>query len=428
MEHLFSNAEEIHKKILQKSWLNDFVTPDYDEYCISNIPATILETFGINHKNGNPFVNPELKSILDGVNRVILLIVDSMGYQQMLNALTKHNSILDRSVDKAILFPLTSTFASTTPTALASLSTGLTPQQHAITGYSIYLKQLGLVANMVNFSPSTEQRRDSLMDSGVNPSQFLGAKTLHEIFNEEGYQSHVVTRWVFRNSALTRMLHKGANLELYVDTSDLFIKLKRLIESNPSEESYILAYWDTLDATSHVYGPNSEEVEGTIRNLFFSLKTEFLDRVNKNSTKKTILLVTSDHGHHTFDKGKTVNILDHKQLFQDLQIPPTGSSRAAYLYPKLRRLESVKDYLSKHFGDCFHLLESKEALKQGLFGRGEISDQTLDRIGGLLALPKEGSSLYYPYRPHKSDQVLKGGHGGLMKDEMMVPLLILKLK
>tara|TARA_B100001971_G_scaffold211916_1_gene240721 strand:- start:972 stop:1646 length:675 start_codon:yes stop_codon:yes gene_type:complete len=224
------------------------------------------------------------------------------------------------------------------------------------------------------------------------------------------------------------MLHKGANLEFYVDTSDLFVKLKRLVESNPSEESYILAYWDTLDATSHVYGPNSEEVEAAIRSLFYSLKTEFLDRVNKDSTKETILLVASDHGHHTFVKDKTVNISDHKELFQDLQIPPTGSSRAPYLYPKPGKLESVKDYFSKHFGDCFHLLESKEALNRGLFGRGKISDQTQDRIGELLALPKEGSSLYYPYRPHRSNQVLKGGHGGLMKDEMMVPLLILKLK
>ena len=82
------------------------------------------------------------------------------------------------------------------------------------------------------------------------------------------------------------MLHKGANLELYVDTSDLFIKLKRLIESNPSEVSYILDYWDTLDATSHVYGPKSEEVEVVIRNFFYSFKTEFLNRVNKNYTKK----------------------------------------------------------------------------------------------------------------------------------------------
>ena len=428
MKSLCSNAEVIYKNILKKSWLEGFVTPDYDEYCITNIPATILETFGISHKNGNPLVNPELKSVLDGVNRVILLIVDSLGYQQMLNALTDHHSILNRSIDKAILFPLTSTFASTTPTALASLSTGLTPQQHAITGYSIYLKQLGLVANMVNFSPSTDPRRDSLLDVGLDPSQFLGAKTLHEIFNEEGYQSHVVTRWTFRNSALTRMFHKGANLELYVDTSDLCIKLKRLIESNPYEESYILAYWDTLDTTSHVYGPNSEEVKAAIRSLFYSLKTEFLDRVNNDSTKKTILLVASDHGHHTLVKEKTVIISDHQKLFQDLQIPPTGSSRAPYLYPKPGRLESVKDYLSKHFGDCFHLLESKEALNRGLFGRGKISDQTLNRIGELLVIPNEGSSLYYPYRQHRSDQVLKGGHGGLMKDEMIVPLLILKLK
>ncbi len=428
MRHLYSNAEEIHKKILKKSWLEGFVTPDYDEYCISNIPATILETFGISHNNGNPLINPELKSVLDDVNRVILIIVDSLGYQQMLNALTEHNSILDNSIDKAILFPLTSTFASTTPTALASLSTGLTPQQHAITGYSIYLKQLGLVANMVNFSPSTEPRRDSLIDVGIDPSKFLGAKTLHEIFRDEGYQSHVVTRGTFRNSALTRMLHKGANLELYVDTSDLFIKLKRLIESNPSEESYILAYWDTLDATSHVYGPKSEEVEAVIRNFFYSFKTEFLNRVNKNYTKKTVLMVASDHGHHTFAKDKTVIISDHKKLFQDLQIPPTGSSRAPFLYPKPGKLESVKDYLSKHFGYCFQLIESKDALNRGLFGRGKISDQTRDRIGELLAIPREGSSLYYPYRPHTSDQVLKGGHGGLMKDEMMVPLLILKLK
>ena len=107
MRHLYSNAEEIYKKILKKSWLEGFVTPDYDEYCISNIPATILETFGISHNNGNSLINPELKSVLDDVNRVILLIVDSLGYQQILNALTEHNSILDNSIDKAILFPLT---------------------------------------------------------------------------------------------------------------------------------------------------------------------------------------------------------------------------------------------------------------------------------------------------------------------------------
>ncbi|MFC1755319.1 alkaline phosphatase family protein, partial [Thermoproteota archaeon] len=405
-----------------------FVTPDYDKYCISNIPATILNTFNITQKNGNHIVDLELKSILDGVNRVILLIIDSLGYNQMVQYLNVNGSHLHHFIDKAVLLPLTSTFASTTPTALTSLSTGLTPQQHAITGYSMYLKQLGLVANMVNFSPSNKTQPNSLIDVGLDPSNFLEAKTLHEIFIKEGYKSHVVTRRIFRNSALTQMIHKGANIKTYVDTSDFFIHLKRLLESKPSEESYIFAYWDTLDTISHVYGPSSEEVDATIRNLFYSMKNELLDRVDKGATKKTILLIASDHGHHTFVNNKTIKISDHSKLIRDLQIPPTGSSRAAYLYPKSGKLEDIKKYFYTHFKDNFLLLESEDALKQGLFGRGTINEETKDRIGEIIVLPKKGSALYYSYKPENNHRFLKGGHGGLMEDEMMTPLLAIHLK
>lgn len=428
MKKLFLNAEEIRKEIIKKSWLKGFVTPDYDKYCITNIPATILRTFNITQKNGNPIINLELKNMLDGVNRVILLIVDSLGYNQMIQYLNANSSHLHHIIDKAVLLPLTSTFASTTPTALTSLSTGLTPQQHAITGYSMYLNQFGLVANMVNFSPSVDTRPNSLITAGLDPSNFLGTKTLHEIINNNDYKSHVVTRRIFRNSALTQMIHKGANIESYVDTSDLFIHLKRLIESKPLEESYIFAYWDTLDTTSHVYGPSSEEVDAAIRNLFYSMKIELLDRVDKVAAKKTVLLIASDHGHHTFMDSKTIKISNHPKLFGYLQIPPTGSSRAAYLYPKSGKLEDIKKYFQTHFKDNFLLLESEEALQQGLFGRGAIKDETKERIGKIIVLPKKGNSIYYSYKPQKNYHFLKGGHGGLMEDEMMTPLLAINFK
>lgn len=428
MKKLFPHAEMIRKEIVKKSWLEGFVTPDYDKYCISNIPATLLHTFNIKQNNGQQIIDSELNGVLDGVKRVILLIVDSLGYNLMLKAISKNGSNLHHFIDKAVLLPLTSTFASTTPTALTSISTGLTPQQHAITGYSMYLKQLDLVANMVNFSPSNETQPNSLIDAGLDSSDFLEAKTLHEIFIKEGYKSHVVTRRIFRNSALTKMIHKGANIGTYVDTSDLFIHLKQLLESKPSEESYIFAYWDTLDTVSHVYGPSSEEVDATIRNLFYSMKTELLDRVDQRATKKTILLVASDHGHHTFVNNKTIKILDHSKLFRDLQIPPTGSSRAAYLYPKPGKIEDIKKYFYTHFKDNFLLLESEDALKRGLFGRGTINEETKGRIGEIIVLPKKGSSLYYSYKPQNITHFLKGGHGGLMEDEMMTPLLAIHLK
>lgn len=427
MKKVFSHAEEIRQRILKKSWLKGFVTPDYDEYCITNIPATIYKTFGIGHGSGSPLVDSELKSALEGARKIVLLLVDSLGYSQLLNVLSGSRSMLHRFTDRSVFLPLTSTFASTTPTAQTSLNTGLTPQQHAVTGYSIYLKQFGLVANMVNFTPSVEFRRDVLIEAGLDPSDFLGAKTVYEVLGEEGYPSHVVTRWFFRNSALTRMLHKGAKIEPYVDTPDLFITLRRLIESRSTEESYIFAYWDTLDTASHVYGPASEEAEAEIRSMIYSLKTELLDRVDKGAAKNTLLLVTSDHGHHTLVENKTVKVPDHPRLFGDLQIPPTGSSRAPYLYPKPGRLESVKEYFAKNFEDGFLLIESEEALKRGLFGRGEVAEATSDRIGDLIALPREGYSLFYPYKPHREEFVLKGGHGGLSENEMLVPLWALPL-
>ncbi|MFQ6135315.1 MAG: alkaline phosphatase family protein [Nitrososphaerales archaeon] len=428
MKKRLSYAEEVRSRILGKSWLKDFVTPDYDEYCISNIPATLTKIFHIPHLSGNPLADPEVKPVLEDVSRVVLLLVDALSYTQLLKAFGGGDSILQRFFDRSVLLPLTSTFPSTTPPGLTSLNTGLTPQQHAVIGYSLYLKQFGLVANMVNFSPSVDFRRDTLREIGLDPNEFLNAKTLYEFLGEEGYPSYVVTRWFYRNSTLTNIIHKGAKIETYVDTPDLFITLRRLLESRPTEESYIFAYWDTLDTASHVYGPASEEAEAEIRSLAYSLKTEFLDRLDKSAVKNTLLLITSDHGGHTLVDGKTVIVPDHPELLRDLQIPPTGSSRSPYFYPKPGRFNSVRRYLTEKFGDGFLLLESEEALKKGLFGVGEVADETRDRIGDLLALPREGHSIFYPYKPHREELILKGGHGGLSEDEMLVPFLALPLE
>lgn len=426
MKRILSDAETIRRRILKKSWLDGFVTPDYDEYCLSNIPATVCKTLGVTNRDGTPIA--DLKPAVKDARRVVVLLVDALGYHQLTRLLSGTPSSLLRGFkDSATLLPLTSTFPSTTPTALASLNTGLTPQQHAVTGYSLYLKRFGLVANMVSFSPSVGSRRDILSETGLDPCEFLGVKTLYERLREEGYPSYVVTRWFFRDTPLTRMHHKGAKIETYIDTPDLFIKLRRLLESKPKEEGFIFAYWDMLDVASHVYGPTSEEAEAEIRSIMHFLKTELLDRLNRNAAKNTLLLLTSDHGTHTFASEKTVVVTDHPALFRDLQIPPTGSSRAAYLYPKAGRQESVRRYLTRKFGDGFLLLESEEALKRGLFGRGEVAAETRDRIGELIALPREGYSLFYPYKPHKEEIMLKGGHGGLSEDEMLIPLLALPL-
>jgi predicted AlkP superfamily pyrophosphatase or phosphodiesterase len=425
-DEVLRDAEEIRYSILRESWLDGFITPDYHKYCISNIPATISKAFNVDIVNGHPFTNQDLKFDLKDIDKILLLVIDSLGYQQLISTMGKDKDFFRKLFPSSTIFPITSTFPSTTPTALSSISSGLTPQQHGITGFNIFLKKIGVVMNMVNFTPSFGSNDNSLEKEGFSPNNFFCKKTLHEILGDEGYNSQVITKKIFEKSALTHMLHKGAAIKTYFDTPDLFVILRRILETKKSKK-YIFAYWDNLDTACHAYGPYTEEVDAIIRSIFYSMKTELLDRLDRSKSRKSLLLITSDHGHHSLLPKKTIDINNYPSLMSDLIIPPTGTNRAPYLYPKEGKLESVKKLIRNKFGLGFDILDSKEGLKKELFGFGEITDEVQDRIGDLIILPRSGYSFFYSWKPQRNKHCIRGGHGGLSEDEMLVPFISIPL-
>jgi len=118
----FFYSEKIRKHIIEKSWLNNFVTPDYNNYCISNLPATLCTPYKLKFNQRNTIVDPKLREMLDKTSRIIILVIDSLSYFQLSNSFCKKT--LNNLPDESILIPLTSTFPSTTPTALTTLNTG----------------------------------------------------------------------------------------------------------------------------------------------------------------------------------------------------------------------------------------------------------------------------------------------------------------
>ena len=65
------------------------------------------------------------------------------------------------------------------------------------------------------------------------------------------------------------------------------------------------------------------------------------------------------------------------------------------------------------------MLDSAVALAAGLFGQGTPAPETPFRISNLLALAREANFLQ---REDKKPR-LKGRHGGLTAEEMLVPLI-----
>jgi hypothetical protein len=104
-------------------------------------------------------------------------------------------------------------------------------------------------------------------------------------------------------------------------------------------------------------------------------------------------------------------------------MPFTGEPRAAYLYCRQGRVEEVREYLDHNFRDRLVVLDSSKALRAGLFGSGKFASETDYRVGDLFVIPRNKYILWDKTEEPK----LKGRHGGMTEQEMLVPLLAARL-
>ncbi|MFQ6117360.1 MAG: alkaline phosphatase family protein [Candidatus Bipolaricaulia bacterium] len=382
-----------------------------------NLPATILKIFG--REPPHPPLE-ELFPYLGGVRRVVLLVIDALGWEQLRPLLEDGSSVFSRLANEGRLCQITSVFPSTTTAALSTLATGLAPAEHGMLGFRLYLKEFGLVAHMIRLSPEGIRRFDMLLELGLVPRRFFPAKSIYELLAPD-VRSYTLLKLAFRRSGLSHLLYRGSQVIPHVGSSDMCVQMRKLLEQNPDGPLFIGAYWDGIDAIGHLYGPTAEELAAELRQLSLSLE-EFLNRLSPQAAKDTLLLVTADHGQVEVREEEMFSITRHPRLYRSLLLPPTGDFRATYLHLRQGKLARTKQYL-KRYQDRLIVLDSEEALDGGLFGTSPVRDGWRPRIGDLILLPRRRGFIFYPY----DDFLLKGYHGGLSPGEMWVPLFALRL-
>jgi len=392
--------------------------PDWDRSLV-NVPATILKIFG--REPPHPSLPRELLPDLGGVRKVILLIIDALGWEQLRPLLEDGNLIFSRLADEGRLCRLTSVLPSTTAAALATLATGLAPAEHGLLGYRLYLKEFGLIANMIRLSPEGIKRFDLLLELGLKPRRFFPARTIYELLAPD-VKSYTILKLAFWGSGLSHFLYRGSEAVPHIGSSDMFVRMRELLEGSQDGPLFVGAYWDAVDGISHLYGPTKEELAAEVRQLSFSLE-EFLNRLSSRAARDALLLITADHGQVEVRQEEIFSITRHPRLARSLLLPPTGDFRASYLHLRQGELEPIKRYL-RRYRDRLIAIDSEEAIDAGLFGpSAAIKDGWRPRIGDLLLLPRERGFIFYPY----DGFLLKGYHGGLSSQEMGVPLFAVRL-
>ena len=403
-----------------------WVLPHYDGLSIANLPATIAALLGSDLPGALPPLPRNLwADWAPGLRRVVLVILDALGHRMLQKMWAAgHGQEFSAIAETGLLVPLTSVFPSTTDAALVSLRTGRPPAEHGWLAYTMYLRELGIASNAILLCPVWARKPDLLVEWGLNPETLIPVPTLTERLIRAGVVSKAVFSTRFSNSGFSKMLYRGVTeIRVHHHASDFWVQLRHVLMETGGQTAFISAYWSGLDTLAHAYGPDTDLWEAEFRTVSHLLASEFLADLPAHVREGTLLLITADHGQIHIPPEDILTADEDPELSRHLMVPIMGESRAAFVHPRPGRKGTIRDYLESAFPGWFVVLDSIEALEAGLMGK-PVTDETYARAGELLVLPRSTHALQQSQAPVP----LVGRHGGLTQEEMLVPLIGIRLE
>lgn len=400
----------------------DSIYPMYDGLSLVNLPASICRWLGAPPFGASPLSREILDLYPQTFLHVILLVVDGLGLNMLEDALSLARQDSDYTAwhelaAEAALAPLTSVVPSTTATALTTFWTGRPPSQHGIMGYEVWLKEFGLIANMILHNPASYSGDvGGLTKAGFDPRTFLPVPTLGPHLAQEGIVSYAFQHFSIAHSGLSTMLLPGAEVCPYRSLSDLWVTVDDLLNQRPQERNYVYIYWGALDEHSHRFGPHDERVRRELADFSRQLG-RFVRGRRLTGRQDTLLIVTADHGHIFTPRRADYAVFNNPDLLSCLTMVPSGEARLPYAFLRPGREEMFLRYLEKTWPGQFLAVPSGQAIEAGLFGGAEVYERLADRVGDYLVIPQGNAYWWFSQRENH----LLGRHGGLSRTEMLVP-------
>lgn len=406
---------------------DQFIYPKYGGQSILNIPASICEWMSIPTFGEAPLKSELLGALGNGVRRVILVLMDGMALHRFQRWISEPNgsaSVWNNLIQDGIMAPLTSISPSTTSAALTTLWTGRSPASHGILGYEMWLKEYGVITNMIQHAPiSFKGDPGGLRRTGFEPESFLPTPTFGPHLRSHGITPHAFQHYSIAQSGLSRMFMKDVNIHPFETPADLWISVRQQIENNLDQRIYAWSYWSHVDGLSHFHGPDDERPAAEFSQFSTAFERYFLNQLSSAGRKDTLLILTADHGQIHTPLDPNYVLKNHPDLNDMLHMQPSGENRLSYLYIRPGKRDAVRQYYENTWPGKFVIIDSEKAIQSGLFGPGPAHPNLRARAGDLIVAARDNA---YLWSAEKAD-FMAGRHGGLHPDEMLVPFLAVRL-
>ncbi|MBW8458602.1 MAG: alkaline phosphatase family protein [Thiobacillus sp.] len=382
---------------------DDLTLPDYRGGGIVNLMSSIATALG----GSSPY--PPLAALppqaLADARHLVLLVVDGLGHDYLLGR--------DGALRRHLRGQMTSVFPSTTASAIPTFLTGLAPQQHGLTGWHMYFREIGAVVAPLPFRVRTG--RHPLREAGVTPAELF---RLTPLVDRLSRPCHVVSPKHIIHSDFNVAFSGRAKRHGYDTLEEMFAQITGILRST-GPRSYAHAYWPQLDSLAHEHGIRSEPVA----EAFAALDAGFARLVEVARDNNSLVIVTADHGFIDTSAEETIDLDDHPQLRETLLLPLCGESRAAYAYVRAGREAQFENQVRERLGDRIRLFRSEDVVRQGWLGPGEAHPALADRLGDYVLIPR-GRTILRDWLQGEERHTHIGVHGGLSAAEMIVPLVV----
>ena len=385
--------------------------PDY-EHCLVNLANSILKKFGA---KTTAATLPLADQYLDkDYKNVVVLLLDAMG----ISILEKH-LVEDGFFRSHLAGAYDSVYPPTTVAATTSILSGLYPNEHGWLGWDMYYPQLDknvtVFTNQEQLLEKTgalptdtypdgrvKWAEDSLVE-GKSAADFNAGfkytpyRNIVDLINDAGGRAYAAMPF----------------LPPYPQTFEAILERVETLCKEP-EKKFIYAYWNEPDSTMHKTGTTSDATHEMITKL------EKMVEETVSKLSDTLFLITADHSHVDCEN---YCILDYPEIMDCLVRMPSLEPRTLNLFVKEECKEVFPEIFKKHFGDDFSLLTREEVLAEKVFGTGKDHEELKEMLGDYVAFSISPKAIF---NTHIEAQEMPGGHAGLTREEIEIPLIVIE--
>jgi hypothetical protein len=353
--------------------------PSYDGAGLVNLVAEIERLM----TGTSPFPGLSDHEPTVATSTAVLVLFDGLGMAQL-----EHP---DASMFRSSLAgSLDASFPTTTPVSLSTVATALSPSQHGQVAHLTWYPDLELVVNTLKWVTVTGDH------VSYDYAGLLPRPNLWERLRAGGIEPITVQPGDFQTSPLTRSLYRGARFEGAWDAEDL-IEATVTLAGEPGR--LVFTYVPFVDVAGHVTGQGSEEFTAAMK-----AAANIWEGIASRLPANVALYGTADHG--LMEVADSDKILVRDPHFDSLRF--AGDPRGVHLWGDRGLMDELAVSVGGELVDPVPWLGPQPTPK------------ALSHMGERLLLAPAGKVVL----PRGFDKRLHCYHGGLMPEEVEIPLLI----